>query len=417
MHMTRCNNIRAVTWAGAFSKGDFMASKVSRLVAGLAVALFLAKPAEAALLQAYIGTYTSDHIARSENHGDGIYLVTVDPATGIPGKPKLAAKTTSPSWIALSADRKFLYAVNEYAGFGPQKSGSVTAYAVDAATGALKLLNTVSSQGAVPAFVSVHASGKFVMLANYSGGTFAIVRIRPDGSLGEATDVIGPFPAIHPATAADNPPGQFAGSDHGGSRAHMIGNDPTGQFVVGDDAGRDEIHVWKLDMATGKLADVSRITALPGSAPRHFVFSADGKLLYQLFEQDSRLGIYDFNNGKPVQRGKTVSLLPDGYAGSATGSELLIARDGKHIYAANRTQDSIAVFALAADGGVKRIANAATEADQPRSLTLDPSGQFLYSLNQHGDNVTIFRIDPATGIPHFTGHYLPVPSPATMVFR
>jgi 6-phosphogluconolactonase len=255
------------------------------------------------------------------------------------------------------------------------------------------------------------------MAANYGGGTFAIVRIRPDGSLGEATDVIGPFPAIHPAKAVDDPPGQFAVSDHDGSRAHMIGSDPTGQFVVADDAGRDEIHVWKLDMATGKLAEVSKSTALPGSAPRHFVFSADGKRLYQLFEQDSRLGVYDFNNGRPAPRGKTVSLLPDGYAGSATASELLIARDGRHIYAANRTPDSIAVFALAADGSVKRIANVATESDQPRSLTIDPSGQFLYSLNQRGDNVTTFRIDPVTGVPHFTGHYAPVPSPATMVFR
>ncbi len=394
-----------------------MSPKILRLVAGLAAALLLSLPAHAALLQAYIGTYTGDHTAKSENHGDGIYLVTIDPATGIPGTPKLVAQTRSPSWIALSADHKFLYAVNEVADFGPQKSGSVTAYAIAAATGALKPLGTVSSQGAVPAFVSVHASGKFLMVANYSGGTFAILRILPDGSLGEATDVIGPFPAIHPATAADNPPGQFAGSDHGGSHAHMIGNDPTGQFVIGDDAGRDEIHVWKLDTVSGKLAEVSKVMALPGSAPRHFVFSADGKRLYQLFEQDSRLGVYDFNNGKPALRGKTVSLLPDGYGGSATGSELLIARDGKHIYAANRTQDSIAAFAVAADGSVKRIANAATEADQPRSLTLDPSGQFLYSLNQHGDNVTIFRIDPATGVPHFTGHYLPVPSPATMVFR
>ena len=315
-----------------------MPTKVSRPVAGLAAALFLILPAHAAPPQAYIGTYTGDHTSKDENHGDGIYLVTVDPATGIPGHSQLVAKTTSPSWVALSADHKFVYAVNEYAGFGPQKSGSVAAYAIDAATGALKLLNTVSSQGAGPAFVSVHASGKFVMVANYGGGTFAIIRIRPDGGLGEATDVIGPFPAIHPATAADNPPGQFAVSDHGASHAHMIGNDPTGQFVIGDDAGRDEIHVWKLDIATGKLAEVSKTTALPGSAPRHFVFSADGKRLYQLFEQDSRLGVYDFNNGRPAPRGKTVSLLPDGYAGSATGSELLIAKDGKHIYAANRTQ-------------------------------------------------------------------------------
>ena len=395
-----------------------MSRKFVRLAfAGCVLAALFATQAQAAPLQAYIGTYTAEHPNVDENHGQGIYLVTVDPASGLLGLAKLMAKTVSPAWITLSADHKFLYAANEYDGFGPKKSGSVTAYAIDAATGALKPLNTVSSEGAGPAYISVHASGRFVMVANYSAGTFVILRIRPDGSLGEASDVVGPFSKINPAKAADNPPGQFAVSDHDGSRAHMIASDPTGQYVVGDDAGRDILFVWKLDTATGKLVEVSKTAALPGSAPRHFVFSADGKRVYQLFEQDSRLGVYDFNNGKPVLRGKTVSLLPDGYAGSATGSELLIAKDGKHIYAANRTEDSIAVFAVAADGSVKRIANVATEANHPRSLTIDPSGKFLYSLNQRGDNVTTFRLDPVTGIPHFTGHWAPLPSPASMVFR
>lgn len=382
----------------------------------VAAALF-AFPAQAAPLHAYIGSFTAERANIEENHGQGIYLTTLDPVTGVPGIPKLAAKTPSPAWIALSANHKFLYAANEYDGFGPKKSGSVTAYAINAMTGALKPLNTVSSEGAGPAYVSVHASGKFVMIANYRGGTFSIIRIRPNGSLGEATAVIGPFSRTNPAKAADNPPGQFAFSDHDSSRCHMIGNDPTGQYVIGDDPGRDIIFVWKLDTATGNLTEVSRTAALPGSAPRHFVFSSDGKLLYQLFEQDLRLGVYDFNDGKPMLRGKTVSLLPDGYAGSAAGSELLIAKDGKHIYAATRTQDSIAVFVVASDGRVTRTANIATEADQPRSLTIDPSGKFLYSLNLRGDNVTTFRLDPATGVPRFTGHFVPVPSPATMVFR
>ena len=139
--------------------------------------------------------------------------------------------------------------------------------------------------------------------------------------------------------------------------------------------------------------------------------------MYQLFEQNSRLGLYDFNDGKPMLRGKTLSMLPDGYAGSSTGSEVLLARDGKHIYAANRTQDSIAVFDVAADGSVKHAANVSTMANHPRSLTIDPSGRFLYSLNQRGDNITTFRLDPVTGIPRFAGRYAPVPSPAVMVFR
>lgn len=384
-------------------------------LASIAAALLLASATHALAARAYIGTYTPEAGGKpSENHGEGIYLVDVDDATGAPSNPRLMAKTPSPSWITLSPDHKFLYAANEIATYGPEKTGSVTAYAVDPATGALKLLNTVSSELAIPCYISIHPSGKFAMVANYSGGGYTIIRIKPDGSLGEATDVVKPQGPLNPDRASDNPPGQFAISDHRGSRGHMIGPDRSGQYVIGDDAGRDQIFVWKLNLETGKLQEVSVTKALPGSAPRHFVFSPDGKTMYQLQEQDSRLAVYDFSNGKLTQKGATVSTLPNGYQGSNLASELLISADGKHLYAGNRTQDSIAAFAAGRDG-VIRIANVATEADTPRSLTLDPTGKFLYSMNQRGDSVTTFRIG-SNGVPKFTGKYLAMGSPTVMVF-
>lgn len=127
------------------------------------------------------------------------------------------------------------------------------------------------------------------------------------------------------------------------------------------------------------------------------------------------MAVYDFADGKLTQLGPTVSILPDGYAGSSVASELLISRDGKHLYAANRIQDSIAVLQIGAQG-VKKVANVPTQASFPRSLTIDPSGRFLYSLNQRGDNVTTFRIG-ADGIPRFTGHFMPLGSPTMMIFR
>jgi len=195
----------------------------------------------------------------------------------------------------------------------------------------------------------------------------------------------------------------------------MIAPDPSGKYVIGDDAGRDQIFVWRLDTNTGKVSEVSVTKSLPGSAPRHFAFDAGSKHLYQLQEQDSRLAVYDFADGKLTAKGPTVSALPDGYEGSNTGSELLIDKTGKHLYFANRTQDSIAVFAIGADGMARKTANVPTEADHPRSLALDPSGRFLYSLNQHGDNVATFRIGTG-GVPKFTGKYMALPSPAVMVF-
>ena len=381
-------------------------------IAALGVTLACAGPAEAA--RAYIGTYTQEATARGDNHGEGIYLVDIDDKTGAPGNPKLVAKMLSPSWMAFSGDHKFLYANSEILNYGPDKTGSVTAFAVDA-SGALREINVVSSGSAGPAYIAMHPSGKFVLVANYHGGSFAVIRVKPDGSLGEITDVMKPDGPLSARTAADTQPGQFAGSDHSGSRGHMIGTDPSGQYVVGDDAGRDQIFVWKLDLTSGKLQQVSVTKVTPGAAPRHFVFSPNGKKMYQLQEQDSRLQAYDFQDGRLTAQGLSISTLPDGYQGSNTTSELLIDKAGKHLYVANRTQDSIATIAIGADGGVTRTANTHTQGDTPRSLALDPTGKFLYSLNQRADNVATSRIGKG-GAPQFTGHYLALGTPAVMVF-
>jgi 6-phosphogluconolactonase len=385
-------------------------------VAALMAALTSADAAWAA--RAYIGTYTPDPAdARSgaNNHGQGIYLVNVDDATGAPSNPKLVAKSLSPTWITLSADHKFLYAVNEIASFGANKSGTITAYAVDRASGALKQLNVVDSGGSIPCYVSIHPSGKFLLVANYTGGSYSVTRIKPDGSLGETTDVVKPGGPMGVYNAADKPPGMFPTMEPHGTRGHMILPDPSGQYVLGADAGRDQIFVWKLDTNTGKLNQVSVTKSVAGAAPRHFAFSPDGKTLYQQQEQDSRLTVYGFANGKLTQKGPSISTLPAGFEGSNTTSELLIDKAGKHLYGANRNHDSIANMAVQADGSVKLVANTHTEGTIPRSLTLDPSGKFLYSLNQGASNVTTFSVG-ADGALRFTGKFLGLGTPAVMVF-
>jgi 6-phosphogluconolactonase len=234
-------------------------------VAALMAALTSADAAWAA--RAYIGTYTPDPAdARSgaNNHGQGIYLVNVDDATGAPSNPKLVAKSLSPTWITLSADHKFLYAVNEIASFGANKSGTITAYAVDRASGALKQLNVVDSGGSIPCYVSIHPSGKFLLVANYTGGSYSVTRIKPDGSLGETTDVVKPGGPMGVYNAADKPPGMFPTMEPHGTRGHMILPDPSGQYVLGADAGRDQIFVWKLDTNTGKLNQVSVTKSVAG---------------------------------------------------------------------------------------------------------------------------------------------------------
>jgi 6-phosphogluconolactonase len=367
--------------------------------------------------RAYIGTYTpnlADPTAYANGNGEGIYLVNVDEATGAPSGLKLVAKDQSPSWFTLSADHRFLYAINEIDRYGPGKSGSITAYAVDAASGALKKLNTVDCGGPIPSFTSVDPSGKFLLTAVYGGGSFSVIRIKPDGSLGEMTDNVKPQGPMGVYQAADRPIGMFGSKVPHGSKGHMIMADPSGQYIVGADAGRDQIFVWKLG-ADGKLNQVSVTKSVPGSGTRHFAFSPDGKTLYVGHEQDSRVQVYAFAGGKLTPKGASVSTLPDGFQGSNTTSGLVIDKAGRHLYVANRVHDTIATFAIGPDGGLKRIADTHTEGTIPRTLTIDPTGKFLYSMNQHGDNIATFRLD-ANGVPQFTGKFLAVGAPAAMVF-
>jgi len=385
-------------------------------VAVTALAALFGDPAYAA--RAYIGTYTpnlADPRAYANGRGEGIYLANVDDVTGALSGLKLVAKDRSPSWFALSADHKFLYATNEIDSYGPNKSGSATAYAVDTKSGALKKLNTVDSGGAGPAYISIHASGKFALVANYIGGSFSVLPIKPDGSLGEASDVVKPGGLAGSASAVDAPPGQGPAALNRPTHGHMIASDPSGQYVVGDDAGRDRIFVWRLNTGTGKLQEVSVTNALAGSAPRHFGFSPDGKTLYQIGEYNDRLTTYGFADGKLTPKGRSISALPDGYQGSGSASRLLVSASGKNVYSANRTHNSIATFAVSADGLATKLANTPTEGEHPRSLTIDPGGKFLYSLNLRADSIATFRIQ-LDGVPRFTGKFLAVNAPAVMVF-
>lgn len=367
---------------------------------------------------AYIGTFTNETGSpRSENHGQGLYAVELD-KDGKLVNLRLAAKTPSPSWLTIDQKRAILYAANEYNGFGEDRTGSISAFAIDRTTGVLDPINTASAFGA-PTYVTRDPSGRFLLTANWTEGSITVLRIRPDGGVGEMTDQIKPTGPRNAESAADNPPGQLAASSHAHSRPHMIGFDPSGRYVIVNDAGLDQILVFKLDPATGRLTpnDPPAFAEKPGVAPRHFAFGPDGRAFYDLMEQNSRLGVYAFDpdKGSFTLRQK-LSALPDGFQGSSLASELLIAKDGKYLYAANRTHDTITTFAVGKDGLVKRAGETHTQNDGPRSLAFSPDEKFIFSLNQRGDDVTVFHIDAKSREPVFTGQFLAVGSPGAMTF-
>lgn len=397
------------------------------LAIAFVIAAFSPLRAQEKPLMAYVGTYTSPlqnmrptQVDLPPGNGKGIHLFTVDRTTGAMTAAGVFEMGTSPSALAFNADKTRLYSANETEFLGEEEAGSVSAFAVDSATGGLKLLNTVSSGGKGPAHLSLHPDGKHVLVANYFGGSVAVLPIHDDGSLGEASDVQKDSGTVGPTTATNAPPGSFAISGHDQAHAHMIEADPTGRFVLHTDLGLDRIYVWKFDASAGKLApsDPPFVSVPPGDGPRHFAFHPDGKWLYSLQEEGSTIMLYDWDGeaGKLTER-QTISSLPDGYAGSNFCSEILVSGDGNFVYAGNRLHDSIAVFAIGQDGTLSYASEAWTRGDYPRSFAFDPTGTFLYSCNQRADHIAVFRGNRETGALEFTGHYTPVGNPSIIVFR
>jgi 6-phosphogluconolactonase len=364
---------------------------------------------------AYVGTYSS---REGQNRGQGIHIFEMNPSNGALTPRAIERSESNPSWLAFNRTRTHLYAANEIA--DPSTgSGSVSAYAVDGSTGRLTLLNTVSSEGAGPAHLSMHPAGKHALVANYHGGSVAVLPIQPDGRLVSASDVKRHQGTAGPTRPSSAPPGSFAISGHDRPHAHMIEADASGRFVLAADLGLDEIRIWRFDDSKGTLTanDPPGVSLPPGDGPRHFHFHPNGKWLYSIQEEGSTVVRFDYDAaaGRLTAR-QTVSTLPPGFTGSNFCSEILVSADGRFVYAGNRLHDSIAWFSIGAEGTLTWVGEEWTRGDYPRNFTIDPSGDYLFSCNQRSDAITSFRINRRSGALTFTGQYIPVGSPAQIVF-
>lgn len=406
----------------SFSKVTLTLAATTLLSAG-----FAAPSVEATEpLVAYVGTFSSPlhdvlptQVDLPPGNGRGIHIFTVDRTTGAMTPVDVFESGTSPSCLALDAMQTHLYSTNETDRVGNDKEGTVSALAINSEDGKLKLLNTVRSGGAGPTYISIHPDGKFAFVANYVGGTVAVLPILPDGQLGEPTDVKTDTGKIGQPRPTNAPPGTFAFSGHDHAHAHMVQADPSGEFVLHVDLGLDKIFVWKFDAEHGKLIpnDPPAISLPPGDGPRHFAFSPSGQCVYCIQEEASTIARFDFEpqTGQLIPR-QTISALSPGFAGSNFCSEILVSPDGRFVYAGNRTHDTIAVFSVAEDGDLTFICETATGGNYPRSFSFDPSGELLACCNQRGDNITTFHVDKKTGHLTFTGQFTPVGNPSCIVF-
>ncbi len=377
-------------------------------------------------LIAYVGTFSSPlrdmlstQVDLPPGNGRGIHLFQVNRASGALTSAGIYPLGTSPSCLIINATGTRLYSANETDRVGEEKEGTISAFSIDRADGHLTLLSTARSGGAGPTYVSLHPSGRFLLVANYFGGSVAVLPILRDGRLGDPTDVKDDTGKIGPTRATHAPPGSFAISGHDRTHAHMIQADPSGRFVLHVDLGLDQILVWKFDEQTGVLTPnrPPAVSLPPGDGPRHFHFHPNGRWFYSIQEEGSTVVRFDYDAqaGRLAPR-QTISTLPPGFVGSNFCSEILVSDDGQFVYAGNRLHDSIAIFSIGPNGDFTYLGEEWTRGNYPRSFNFDPTGQFLYCCNQRADSIAVFRVSRKTGGLKFTGHYAPVGNPSAIVF-
>jgi 6-phosphogluconolactonase len=379
------------------------------LAAALSIGVFcllacatVARAASPKSLRVYIGTYTGP------DQGKGIYLYDLDLASGSLNEVALAAETRSPSYLALSPDKKRLYAVGEVSEFQGKKSGTVTSFALVEASGKLTALNAQPTGGEGPCHVSVSPDGKNVFVANYPTGTIASLHVGDGGKLMEPASVIQ-----HEGQGTDP-------SRQKGPHAHGIWPSPNGRFVLACDLGLDKVLVYKLDAETGKLTpnDPAFGKVPDGAGARHLAFGKDAKFAYVINEMGSTMTTFawDGSSGalQPIQ---TISTLPDGFSGKSYGAEVVLHPSGKFVYGSNRGHNSIAAFKIDDSTGKLTLAGITPcGVDWPRNFNIDPTGQWLIAAGEKSGTLTVFKIDPNTGGLTQTGDAVKLPAPACVLF-
>jgi 6-phosphogluconolactonase len=341
------------------------------------------------------------YIATQDPEQMGIAAAEFDSTTGKLSTPKLITATRDPAHFALSADGAHLYMCNT------GTPGGVSAFAVDRKTRAPRLLNHIVSQGRGPSYVSLDASGRYVLDANYGGGYVEVLSLAQDGSLGQQTAFVQHTgSSIH---ARQNKP-----------YAHWIGTDPSNRFALVADLGTDRIVVYKFDAATGTLAphDPPAVKVAGGMGPRHLVFHPNGKWVYGTAELANEVMAFNWDTAKgTLTQFQSVRTLAEGFAEPSTAAEIAVHANGKFLFASNRGEDTLVVYAIDPKSGELSFRQRISSRGKvPRYFTLDPSNQWLLVSNQESGNIAVFRVDANSGALSAAGDPVSLNRPMAVVF-
>jgi 6-phosphogluconolactonase len=349
----------------------------------------------------YVGTYTG-------KDSQGIYVYRYDAGTGEATPLGLAAEAKNPTFLAIHPSRKFLYAANEVMDFDAARSGAASAFAIDQATGKLQLLNQISSKGGAACAIAIDRAGKYALVANYAGGSVALLPIGKDGRLQEASAFIQ-----HTGTGADP-------LRQDGPHAHSADFSPDQRFAFANDLGLDRVMVYRFDSGKGSLApnDPPFAKVPPKFGPRHLAFHPNGRFVYVINELASQVVVfaYDAKTGKLTEM-QTLSSLPADFSGESFTAEIAVHPSGRFVYGSNRGHNSLALFSVdAPTGRLTLVDTFPTGGRWPRHFEIDPAGRFLFVGNQLSNDISSFHIAPETGRLTPTGQVLQLASPVCIKF-
>ncbi len=350
----------------------------------------------------YVGTYTDDGKSK------GIYLVRMDRRSGQLRLIGSVDAGANPSFLAIHPNGRVLYAVNEVEKHNGRATGAVSSFAIARGTGALSRLGDQPSEGSAPCFVSVDGSGRVALVANYDGGSVALLPIQSDGSLAPATSVV--------KHTGSGPIADRQSEPH----AHCIIADPSNRFALAADLGADRVFVYHLDAEVHKLRHVEGGDAVmrAGAGPRHLAFHPTLPLVFVANELDSTVATLRFD----AERGKlspidTRSTLPPGWTGTNYPADIHVAPSGRTLYVSNRGHNSIAAFSVASSGALTLDQVVSTDGDWPRNFSLDPTGRWLLVANQKSNSIVVFGRDQESGKLTPTRQRIALPSPVCLRFR
>ena len=348
-------------------------------------------------LRLYIGAYTQS-LGWIEGQAKGVALYQLD---SVSGKMEKLSETASdnPSFLTLHPSGKYLYATNEITKFGVPPDNAVSAFSV-AGDGSLTLLNQQASLGGSPCFISIEPTGKYALVANYSGGNFVMYPIGSDGKLAEASDN-----SMHRGSGPDK-------SRQEAPHAHSINIAPGGKFALGCDLGLDKIFVYRIDLENGKLVPHSEGVVAGGSGPRHLDFHPNGKFVYVINEMGGTMTVFTWESGAgKLNAIQTISTVPADYTGPKWCADVHVHPNGKFVYGSNRAHDSIVIYGVdESTGKLSLIGHESTRGKTPRNIALTPAGDLLLAANQDSSNVAVFQIDSATGkLHHLVTNQVPTP--------